>query len=99
MDFIENLSIPIPLLFDKLATTSLLVQGAMKNEAEFGVGIVSIIEELGFPGVISLARSGPLLTKKSLNCDTISWESCIMFPPDRISVTELFTVAQHGVCC
>ena len=60
---IENLSIPIPLLFDQLATTvciSLLVQGVMQNEAEFGVGIVSVIEVLGIPGVIFLARSGSM---------------------------------------
>ena len=75
MDHIKNPSIPIPLLLDKLATTvciSLLVQGAIKNEAEFGVGIVSVIEILGFPVVIFFARSGPMLTKKSLNFDTIS---------------------------
>ena len=56
---IENLSIPIPLLFDQLATTvciSLLVQGAINNEAEFGVGIVSGIEVLGFPGVIFFCK-------------------------------------------
>ena len=59
MDLIENLSIPIPLLFDKLATTvciSLLVREEMKNEAEFGVAIVSVIEVLGFPGVIFFSK-------------------------------------------
>ena len=63
MGLIKNPSIPIPLLLDKLATIvciSLLVQGAIKNEAEFGVGIVSVIEVLGFPGVVFFARSGPI---------------------------------------
>ena len=67
MGLIKNPSIPIPLLLDKLATTayiSLLVQGATKNEAELGVGIVSVIEVLGFPGVIFFARAGPMLTKE-----------------------------------
>ena len=54
MDLIENLSMSISLLFDKLTTTvwiALLVQGAMKNETEFGFGM-SVIEVLEFPGVI-----------------------------------------------
>ena len=82
MDLIESLSIPIPLLFDKLTTTvciSMLVQGAMKNEAEYGVGIVSVIEVLGFPAVIFLERFGPMLTKKSLNFVTICLESYNFF--------------------
>ena len=55
---------------------------------------MSFIDIFGLTGLKLFARSGPILTKKSLNFETICLGSERVFSLDSISVTEHLALSQ-----
>ena len=91
--FMEKPSIPISLLFLRFVTV-VFISLAVQVLIEIEIVLVSVTEILECAGVLLLARSEPMLTKKSLNLYKIPLKSVTILPFDNIPITELFAIEQ-----
>lgn len=91
--FMKKPSIPISLLFLRFVTV-VFISLAVQVLIEIEIVLVSVTEILECAGVLLLARSEPMLTKKSLNLYKIPLKSVTILPFDNIPITELFAIEQ-----